>query len=195
MPERFNIAPTNRAAIVHQVDGGQVLARMAFGLIPSWSREPKSGFATFNARVETASTKPAFRSAWRARHAAVPMTGYFEWVGEGKAKQPWFLSAPDGEPIWAAAIWEHWEREGADPIDTFAVLTEPAMGVAKDVHDRMPVLLTPDLVPDWLSTGAQDGAALLQARQAPALRVHPVSRDVGNVRNDGPALIEAAWPS
>ncbi|WP_333619339.1 SOS response-associated peptidase [Dietzia sp.] len=127
---RFNIAPTTTIPVLTESvqdgagakESGRELRAMRWGLIPSWTKDRAKLPTLFNARSETAATKPSFRSAVRRRHAVVPMDGWYEWVpvppsadaagaGAGKKtpKQPFFMSLPGDEGLHMAALWESWE--------------------------------------------------------------------------------------
>src|SRR5437868_10764650 len=75
---RYNIAPSQlNPVVVTSDDQGKRLVRMKWGLVPSWSKEPKTSFSTINARAETVTQKPAFRKLLASRRCLVPATGYF----------------------------------------------------------------------------------------------------------------------
>jgi putative SOS response-associated peptidase YedK len=67
---RYNICPTTKIDTVIDYDGKRELVPMRWGLVPSWWEKPlkELKLATFNARVETVTTKPFFRSAFK-KHA------------------------------------------------------------------------------------------------------------------------------
>ncbi|WP_240036564.1 SOS response-associated peptidase family protein [Halomonas urmiana] len=70
---------------------------------------------------------------------------------EGR-KQQHFLCREDREPIWLAGIW----TERPDDKTGCAVLTEPARGVAKDIHYRMPLALDVESLEPWLDSHQTD---------------------------------------
>jgi hypothetical protein len=49
---RFNIAPTTQVAVVRQDGKHRELVSMRWGLVPSWSKDPKAGAPLINARGE-----------------------------------------------------------------------------------------------------------------------------------------------
>ena len=64
-----------------------------------------------------------------------------------------------------------------------------AMG---ELHDRMPVILAEIDWPKWLGeepASEQELLALLKSCPDEALKIWPVDKMVGNVRNNGPQLI------
>jgi len=113
---RYNVAPTQTVPIVRATEAGRYeLAEARWGLIPAWSKEPRTAYATFNARAETVAQKPAFRAAYRARRCLVPASGFYEWREEGGRKQPWYFSAADGQELAFAGLPEKGEsRPGPD---------------------------------------------------------------------------------
>jgi len=107
---RYNVAPTQTVPIVRATEAGRYeLAEARWGLNPAWSKEPRTAYATFNARAETVSQKPAFRAAYRARRCLVPASGFYEWREEGGRKQPWYFSAADGQELAFAGLPEKGE--------------------------------------------------------------------------------------
>jgi putative SOS response-associated peptidase YedK len=63
-----------------------------WGLIPSWSEEPK---AVPNARAETVATKPWFRDAFRKRRCLIPADGFYEWKCQRALKKRFFRRVDD----------------------------------------------------------------------------------------------------
>jgi putative SOS response-associated peptidase YedK len=118
---RYNVAPTQKVPIVRATAQRRYeLVEARWGLIPAWSNEPRTAYATFNARVETVAAKPAFRAAYRARRCLVPASGFYEWREEGGRKQPWYFCAADGRELArtrcaAAAVVHDPRRHGQRP--------------------------------------------------------------------------------
>ena len=57
---RWNAAPTSKLPVVFSATGSRILTLMRWGLIPSWAKDSKIGYSTFNARAESLTTRPAF---------------------------------------------------------------------------------------------------------------------------------------
>lgn len=107
---RYNIAPTTAVDVVRATDTGRELGSMRWGLVPAWWKKPlKEMPATFNARAESVEEKPMFRDAFKRRRCIIPISGFYEWTGDKKARQPHFFSAADGAPVMAVAgLWDRW---------------------------------------------------------------------------------------
>ena len=189
---RWNGAPTQDfAACRLSDDGARTLCRLRWGLIPFWAKDTKIGARLINARAETVDSKPAFRSAFKARRCLVPADGWFEWVREGGGKSPRFLSMADGTKASFAALWERWGNAG-DAIESFTIITTEAAPELAHVHARQPAIVDPGRFDDWLDPHAPKDALLDIVRPAHPgpYAVRPVSHLVNNVRNDGPEVLE-----
>jgi putative SOS response-associated peptidase YedK len=192
----YNLAPTDPVPVVWQRaedEGARRLGVARWGLVPSWAKDPAVGVRAFNARVETAAEKPTFRSAFARRRCVLPADGYYEWKqGAGRAKQPMFIRAADERPLGFAGLYERWKDAEGRLLWSVTILTGPALGPLADIHGRRPLVIAPDLVEPWLDPELREPErirSLLEIDTVPAWTAHPVGPEVGNVRNDGPALI------
>ena len=159
LPPRYNVAPTQLAAVVRN-EGVRRLRMLRWGLIPSGSSNPAIGNRLINARAETASVRPSFRDAYRARRCIVPVDGFFEWERRGRRRQPWLFRMREGGPFALAGLFEQWrapprfvDAAGAGKIETFTILTTGANEIVAPIHDRMPVILPPSAFERWLAGG------------------------------------------
>jgi len=66
---------------------------------------------------------------------------------------------------------------------------DPAEPVCAPIHNRTPVVITPANFDAWLAA-ALGSEALLRPCPPDAMEAYPVSQAVGNVKNDGPELVE-----
>ncbi|ALE06118.1 hypothetical protein AL755_12625 [Arthrobacter sp. ERGS1:01] len=210
----YNVAPTTDVPIVLErlVDGEphRQVHVAQWGLVPRWAKDASVGVRAFNARTETVLDKPTFRSAVKARRCAVPVEGYYEWkkLPDGKGKQPYFVHSQDGSLTTFAGLYEWWKdpakADGAEDqwLLSCTILTMPAPpdGELATLHDRLPVPMDADTMDAWLDPAAGEAATLVALVLSRAYGVaegwilDPVSAAVGNVRNDGPELIEPIEP-
>ncbi len=218
----YNVAPTKEVYAVldraprpddeegdmAQADPVRQLRVLRWGLVPFWAKDPSIGSRMINARMETVAEKPAFRRAFASRRCLLPADGYFEWyetqqeIKGGKTpkfkKQPFFIKPKDGSVLAMAGLYEIWKdptRDDDDPEKfrwTCTVLTAEATDEVGRIHDRMPLLVTPERRTAWLDpqTPKDQLPDLLVPAQQSGLEAFPVSTAVGNVRNNGPELVE-----
>jgi len=192
----WNVAPTDPVPVIRvsRSREARVLDVARWGLLPPWAKDPRAGARMINARSETVATSSAFAAAFAGRRCLVPADGWFEWVRDGKRKQAFYLTSGDGAPLALAGIWSAW---GPEALLTCSVLTAAAAGGLARVHDRMPLILPADRWPQWLAGGG-DPAGLLQpmpVAELDRLEIRAVGAGVGNVRNNGPHLLEPAVPA
>ncbi|HVS02910.1 MAG TPA: SOS response-associated peptidase [Thermoanaerobaculia bacterium] len=189
---RYNIAPTDEAAVVRLGDDGRRrLYRLRWGLVPRYADDPAVGSRLINARSESAADKPAFRDSFRQRRCLVPADGFFEWRPMAAGKQPFHLRLPTRRPFSFAGLWSWWQAAGEAPLETFTILTCPPCPTVAPLHDRMPVMLPPEAQAAWLDPLA--GRERLQALLAPwagELEAVPVSRYVNTAGNEGLRCVE-----
>jgi putative SOS response-associated peptidase YedK len=113
------------------------------------------------------------------------------------------MSLPGREGLLMAGLWEARRDPGDRDVTQLSctILTTAALGPLQRVHDRMPLVVHPSVVEDWLDPSVigdpralVDGAGGDLGRWAESVRITPVSRAVSNVRNDGPELVRPVDP-
>ena len=154
-PPQAIIRPTDNASVIRRGSGGLEEANLRWGLIPSWAKDPKIGVQCINARAETVSEKPAFRESFQERRCLVPADAFWEWETIGKKKIPWKFAKSDEKEFCMAGLWDRWIVLG-ETVETFTIITTSPNGLVSPVHDRMPVILSPDEGEVWLEVGRQD---------------------------------------
>ena len=189
---RYNIAPTQQVlGICQNADGSRRLKSFRWGLIPHWAKDAAIGNRLINARSETVHEKPSFRQALRYRRCLIPANGFFEWLREGKGKQPYFIRRKDQAPLAFAGLWESWKGpEGT--IESCTILTTEANALIAQIHDRMPVILPPSEYDRWLDREVDDPGKLqllFQPFPAELLEIQPVSAVVNNPLHEGEGCV------
>lgn len=148
-----NIAPTDPAWVVRlNQNGERELASMRFGMVPAWAKDTKIAASMINARAETVAQK--FRAPFETRPCLVVADGFYEWRDEGaKKKQAYFITLKDNAPFALGGLWDRWQpRDGGEPLETFTIVTTPPNDFATQVHNRMPLILSPDMWADWFQS-------------------------------------------
>ncbi|WP_343602537.1 SOS response-associated peptidase [Mycobacterium sp.] len=212
----YNVAPTSTIATVvrrHQKadePGDEPTRRvrlMRWGLVPPWVKAGPGGAPDskgpqlINARAETVTTSPAFRSSAKSKRCLVPMDGYYEWranpgPGTKARKTPFYLFRGDGELLFVAGLWSVWRpAEDAAPLLSCTIVTTDAVGELAEIHDRMPLIVAERDWDRWLDPDAPaDPALLANPPDVRGIRMREISTLVNNVRNNGPELLEPVEP-
>jgi putative SOS response-associated peptidase YedK len=162
---------------------------MRWGLVPMWAKDLKVGNQAINARLDSAASKPMFRSAWKARRCLIPASGYFEWREpavpdqEKPAKMPFYVTRKDCVPFTFGGLWE---RCGPDNLLTCLILTTDATDGIKGLHTRMPVILPKDGFEPWRS-GADP---VVDSGIDAAVQITPVSPKMNSPKYNEPDCVE-----
>ncbi|HVT90667.1 MAG TPA: SOS response-associated peptidase [Tepidisphaeraceae bacterium] len=189
----YNVAPSHFCPVIRpNKDGKPTLGLARWGLIPSWVKgKPK--MQPINAKSETAATSGMFRQAMERRRCLVPADGFYEWQGAKPPKQPYFIRMKDDKPFAFAGLWERWKpAEGAEPVDTFTILTTQPNDVLRPIHNRMPVILARSAYERWMDRNDKsvDVADLLKPFDAERMEAFKVSSKVNKPGNNDPSLVE-----
>ena len=191
---RYNIAPTDPVLAIRPNEKGQrELGRLRWGLVPGRWAERGSGAPLINARAETLMRQPAFAESFRERRCLVPADGFYEWRNDGSGKTPVWISLAEGELFAFAGIWAALpSRDGGPDLHSCAIVTCEPNQLIRPIHDRMPVVLTPDAEARWLDPGAAEEqmASLLVPAPEDLLVIREVVDAVNDVREDGPHLLD-----
>jgi putative SOS response-associated peptidase YedK len=185
----YNIAPSQNIAAITSKAGKRELVLLHWGLIPSWAKDKKFAYRTINARAETVETKPSFRSAFRHRRCLIPASGFYEWKATTQGKQPYCITSVDEKLFAFAGLYEHWEGTEGEKIDSCAIIVTEAKGEIATIHDRMPVIISPDNYDAWLDEETKDPVVLkplLLPHEGFETRLYPVSRQVNSPKNNTP---------
>ncbi len=189
---RYNIAPSQAVPIITN-EKSHELTYVKWGLVPSWAKDPSVGYKMINARSETASEKPSFRSAFKRRRCLIPSDGFYEWTKQDKSKVPMYIHLEDNELFAFAGLWEVWQSPDGSELQTCTILTTEPNDLIKPLHHRMAVILEKSDYDTWLDSD-EVPTDVLQSLMKPypqeKMRVYEVSTLVNSPKNDEPALIE-----
>lgn len=146
----MNIAPSQSIPVVIQESARPTTRMMRWGLVPSWSKNSKPKFSTFNARAESVKEKPAFRGAFsRGQTCLVPASGYYEWTGEKGHKTRHYIHFENDSPLVMAGLWDYWRGDG-ETVYSCTILTRSAVSRIAEIHPRMPLILPREDAREWL---------------------------------------------
>jgi putative SOS response-associated peptidase YedK len=188
---RYNIAPTQLSPIVISKGKGRELLVARWGLVPAWSRDLSLGAGMVNAPAETLEAKPAYRVALQSQRCLVLANGFYEWQTRGARKQPYKIAVRNGALIGFAGLWERWTPETGEAVETFTIITTEASRLVREVHDRMPVIISPTDHQRWL-TASVDAVKRLLVPYTTGLTIVPVGERVNSIKNDDVSLLQPA---
>jgi putative SOS response-associated peptidase YedK len=189
---RYNVAPSQSMPVVVRNSPNR-LVEMQWGLIPSWSKEPRAQFSTINARAETITKSPVFRGPFKSRRCLVPASGFYEWQQTSLGKQPYCIQLKDEELFAFAGLYDVWHDAEGNELSSYTVITTAPNDLVAPIHNRMPVILRQEDEDTWLDKDADSERllALLVAYPAEKMEAYPVSRAVNSPANEGAELLQA----
>lgn len=211
----YNVAPTQNIAILvdrsfEKDESGAPVGELnrefhaaRWGLVPRWAKAI-DGAPLINGRIETILEKPSFKDSVVRRRCVIPASGYYEWqvLADG-SKQPFYIHAGDDGVFALAGLYEWWldpSKAANDPtrwLLSATTLTKDSAPELSHIHDRNPLLLTPETFEAWIDPHIEGDQDLLDAiavgsdEVAAEALFHKVSSEVGKVRVNEPSLISA----
>jgi putative SOS response-associated peptidase YedK len=200
---RFNVAPTEEVLAIISPRGEPEARLLRWGLVPPWAADLKGSYKMINARIETVTSRPGYRSLIpkASRRALQLADGYFEWLKPEKRsepRQPFHFRVDGGVPFAFASIWTPAKVAG-EWVQSVSLLTcdSSSNRVASAIHDRMPVILADREAQEaWLDPrlGAEEALALcgpLPAERLSATAANPAVNRAGEPELEGPELLLA----
>jgi putative SOS response-associated peptidase YedK len=191
---RYNVAPGQMVPVIINDGKNNKLGQLKWGLIPSWAADQKLGYTMINARVETVANKPAYRIPFQRKRCIIPSDGFFEWKLTDQGKQPMRILLKSGELFGMAGLYDTWESPEGEKISSCTIITTGPNKTMEGIHDRMPIILRKEAEATWLDRSVQDVKLLQALIEKPypdeEMRAYPVTKAVGNVKNDSPENIK-----
>ena len=111
-----------------------------------------------NARSETAGEKRSFRESWERRRCIIPASWYYEWEhvqqgGRVVTGDKYAIQTPASHVTWLAGLYRIESSDKGIRYPSFTVLTrEPSPDLYR-IHDRMPVVLSEQMLDPWIFPG------------------------------------------
>ena len=173
-----------------------------WGLIPHWTKTEEDAKKlwnrTLNARGETVSEKPSFRTAAKYGRCIIPLDGFYEYYHENGKTYPFLVQKQD-KPLLVGGILSRWvNKETGEEVPTVSIVTTAANPLMKVIHNnpkvkqsRMPLILDVPKAMEWMFS---EDTAALQELIKPAdidLDAHPVQKLKGrNAVGNSPEALE-----
>jgi putative SOS response-associated peptidase YedK len=199
LPPDYNVAPTTFQPVIRHTKetGERELVEMRWGMVPHFAKSlaEYKGFSTINAQAENLLTiSGLWRVPFERHRCLVPADGFYEWKKlDAKTKQPYSFSMQDGAPFAFAGLWDAWKGPAGGWLQSFTIITTTPNDLTRTVHNRMPVILHPEDYEEWLMRvdGAKPPAHLLRPYPAEEMVSKEAHKDVGNVKNNHPELLNS----
>ena len=188
----YNIAPTTTQPVLRlERDTFQrELVPMRWGLVGFGANGIDPKRSTFNARAEGLASSTLWKRPLHRQRCIVPMDGYYEWR---KADKEAFRFTVGDQPMGVAGLWDAWKSTDGLWLQSFTIITTDPNTVAESVHNRMPAILQPRDYDEWLDREVVERPPvhLLKPFPGNGMQIHSAHPKVGNVRNQGPEMLNS----
>ena len=195
----YNVAPTSFQPVIRQnrETRERELVLMRWGLVPHFAKSLADfkGVSTINAKAETLERSGVWRVPFERRRCLVPADGFYEWRKvDAKTRQPFAFSMADGRPFAFGGLWDAWKDPDGGWLQSFSIVTTEPNELTATVHNRMPLIVEPKDYDRWLSREVEERLPVDLLRPLPAeeMVMREAHKDVGNVRNNHPELLNSA---
>jgi putative SOS response-associated peptidase YedK len=189
----YNAAPSQQLPVItnKQPDSIQFFS---WGLQPFWAKDAKSIKRSINARAETLTEKPSFKSLLSSKRCLVPADGFYEWMVTPQGKVPHRILLKNEELFSFAGLWDEWVDKGSgEVLYTYTIITTEANELVKPIHNRMPVILSKEGEELWLVEHElqNDLHSLFKPFSADKMKAYAVSPLVNSPANNVPEVINS----
>lgn len=186
---RYNIAPSQWLPVItkNQVTNHNRVELMKWGLLPSWSSDPRKANMMINARAETIHQKPSYQKPLRFQRCLIPVTHFFEWKQTKEGKVPYLIRLKNAEMFSFAGVYDVNEKVEDKPVKTYTIITTEPNELVEPIHNRMPVILKKTTENIWLDptiTDPENLLGLLVPFSAGLMEAYPVFSTVNDPAND-----------
>jgi len=194
----YNVAPSTFQPVIRQAreTGDREIVLMRWGLVPFFTKELSDvkGISTINARAEALLSNATWREPFKKRRCLIPADGFYEWASiDAKNKQPFAFRMSDDSPFAFAGLWDAWKDSQGQWLQSFSIVTTEANELMAPVHNRMPVILQRRDYARWLDReDPQPPVDLLRPYDSHKMKSAPCNKQVGNVKNNGPEMLNSA---
>lgn len=190
---QYNAAPSYELPVIADNAPNQI-SLFRWGLIPSWAKDMKFGNKTINARSETILEKASFKTPIRRSRCLVLANCYFEWKKNAdNTKTPHLIYCMEQRLFAMAGVWDSWKnKESGEIVNSFSIITVPAVPRLVALHERMPAILPKEQRLKYLNpqTPINEIVDLLQPYQNEQMNAMPVSGLVNSPINNTKEILQ-----
>jgi putative SOS response-associated peptidase YedK len=189
----YNVAPSQDILIVVN-DGKRRLIHSRWGLVPPWAKDLSTGYKMINARAESLTEKESFKVPFEKQRCLVVADGFYEWKKEGTVKKPFYIRLKSGKPFGFAGLYNVWRSPESEEITTSTIITTDANDLVRPIHDRMPVIMSPDRYGLWLDPAVHEKGLLMPVLRPVAseeMEMYRVTPKVNSFKYNDPENVKA----
>ncbi|MCC3373131.1 SOS response-associated peptidase [Cohnella sp. REN36] len=184
---RYNIAPTQSAAVIFEDRRERILDTLRWGLMPYWSKD------AVNADGQGIGDRPIFKRILNKQRCVIPISGFYGWRTQGKVNQPVHFVLRDRRTFAVPGFYEIWPRVEGGDIRAYTMLTTAPNDQVAGCAERMPAILDEAGIDAWLSEGNVEYRGVyphIRRLESGELIGYPVGAYVNDRSNEAPECVE-----
>lgn len=134
---RLDVYPSQEAMVITGKGNHLTVEQMKWGF-PGFEK----GRLLINARAESALERRTFQDSVQHRRCIIPAKGFYEW---NSSREKFTFERKDASVMFMAGCYNWYEEQ-----KQFVVLTTEANPSVAPIHNRMPLILEPEELKDWV---------------------------------------------
>jgi len=146
------IFPTDLVTIITRNGSQNFIDAAKWGFDNHYDKRP-----LINARGETVDEKKTFKSLFAQSRCIIPATAFYEWKKNDDNSKTKMQISVESMPVFGmAGLYKSEVDALGNTIIRCTIITTSASPAMSDIHDRMPVILSPNVENYWLDNTITD---------------------------------------
>ena len=145
----YNIVPSQNIVVIRDSDKRELMQCLWEG-ISIMGKRCENGTHNDNCQGRKCRRQTSFENAFRNQRCLVVADGFYEWIFDGKVKQPVYIRLKSHTPMGFAGLYSVRRYPEGEDIYTCIIITTDANDVLGPIHDRMPAIIPKDKEDLWL---------------------------------------------
>jgi len=190
---RYNVSPGQEVLSMISDGSKYRVGTLHWGFVPSFSNDIKTGFTMINAKAETLEEKVSYLPSFQKKRCVIFADSFYEWARTKETKQAYRIQTKDQSIFAIAGLYTTFTKSDGSKYHSTVIITTQANEMMSPIHDRMPVILAPSEVEEWLSPQNQNTSklkALLNPYDPRSMSFYPVSSYVNNSSHESDECIK-----
>lgn len=189
---QFNYSPSSFVPLVTNLQQER-LRFFKWGLIPSWSNTSKNTKGLVSIESKAIQEKPVLQSAFKNKRCMVLCSGYYLWKESNAGKIPYYVKHKTAPYFFMGGVWESWEEEQENSLNTFSLITKKPIGLMKFLAQDIPFMIKPSAYQKWMDA-VEDNVTDLLAETfvipENELEYYPVGRKIIKSLENDPRFVQ-----
>ena len=189
---QYNLSPSSLVPLVTNLQQERIRF-FKWGLIPSWSNTSKNTKGLISIETKAILDKPVLQAAFQNKRCLTPCNGFYLWKDSNAGKIPYFIKLKTGAHFYIGGVWESWEEEQENALNTFSIITKKPIGALRYFGQDIPFIIKPTKMEEWLKGELENITELLAEANTileSDFEYYPVGRKIIKSIENDPKFIQ-----